>query len=66
MVARSAAAAAAGSSSRRPPRPRPTALLALAGVHKLGTAGVLLPLGLALVVILISRPRVGGGAWCWR
>ncbi len=33
-----------------------TALLALAGVHKLGTAGVLLPLGLALTVILISRP----------
>jgi O-antigen ligase len=33
-----------------------TALLALGGVHKLGTAGLLIPLGLVVVVILLSRP----------
>lgn len=38
-----------------------TALLALAGVHKLGTVGVLLPLGLALVMILSSRPLLAVG-----
>jgi O-antigen ligase len=33
-----------------------TALLAFLGIHKLGTAGLLLPLALALVAILITRP----------
>jgi hypothetical protein len=33
-----------------------TALLAFGGVHKLGTVGLLVPLGLVLVGILLSRP----------
>jgi O-antigen ligase len=35
-----------------------TALLAFAGAHKLGTAGLLLPLAVVLVVILVRRPLV--------
>jgi O-antigen ligase len=35
-----------------------TALLGLAGVHKLGTAGALLPLGVVLAAILLLRPLV--------
>jgi hypothetical protein len=37
------------------------ALLTIAGVHKLGTAGVLVPLALALVAILLARPLVTMG-----
>ncbi len=33
-----------------------TALLAFAGVHKLGTAGLLVPVALVLAVIMLSRP----------
>jgi len=33
-----------------------TAVLALAGIHKLGVAGLLAPLGLALLVALLRRP----------
>ncbi|HSZ05118.1 MAG TPA: O-antigen ligase family protein [Solirubrobacteraceae bacterium] len=33
-----------------------TALLALAGVHKLGTAGLLAPVALAALAIMLSRP----------
>jgi hypothetical protein len=34
------------------------ALLAVAGIHKFGTAGLLVPLALALVAILLARPLV--------
>ena len=38
-----------------------TALLALAGIHKLGTAGLLAPLALAAVAMLLARPRLAVG-----
>ncbi|HEY3759757.1 MAG TPA: O-antigen ligase family protein [Solirubrobacteraceae bacterium] len=38
-----------------------TALLALAGIHRLGTEGLLAPLALAAVALLLTRPRLAMG-----